>query len=100
MLIKPNVGRIAPPELGYNTHPEAVAAIIEVLREVGVKDVAIGESPIVGVDTFKAFQRAGFTEMAERYGVELIDFNSKPPVATCIYEAIVYQEPDKNEPEV
>ena len=80
ILIKPNVGRIAPPEIGYNTHPEAVAAIIETLNELGVEEIAIGESPIVSVDTFKAFHRAGFTEMAARYGVELIDFDSKPPV--------------------
>ncbi|MCF8359616.1 MAG: DUF362 domain-containing protein [Prolixibacteraceae bacterium] len=92
VLIKPNVGRIAPPELGYNTHPEAVAAIIEVLREVGVKDVAIGESPIVGVDTFKAFQRAGFTEMAARYGVELIEFNAKPPVVKTIHHPRILTE--------
>ncbi len=80
ILIKPNVGRIAPPESGYNTHPEAVAAIIETLTSLGVETIAIGESPIVGVNVFEAFKRAGFTEMAARYGIELIDFNSKPPV--------------------
>lgn len=80
ILIKPNVGRIAPPDLGYNTHPEAVAAIIETLTQLGVESIAIGESPIVGVDVFEAFKRAGFTEMAARYGIELINFNSKPPV--------------------
>ncbi|MGQ8338174.1 DUF362 domain-containing protein [Sunxiuqinia sp. A32] len=84
ILIKPNVGRIAPPESGYNTHPEAVAAIIETLNEIGVETIAIGESPIVGVDVFEAFKRAGFTEMAARYGVELIDFNSKPPIVKNI----------------
>jgi uncharacterized protein (DUF362 family) len=84
ILIKPNVGRIAPPEIGYNTHPEAVAAIIETLNELGVAEIAIGESPIVSVDTFKAFHRAGFTGMAERYGVELIDLDSKPPIVKTI----------------
>ncbi|NQU87126.1 MAG: DUF362 domain-containing protein [Mariniphaga sp.] len=84
ILIKPNVGRIAPPESGYNTHPEAVAAIIETLNKLGVETIAIGESPIVGVDVFKAFKRAGFTEMAARYDIELIDFNSKPPIVKNI----------------
>lgn len=84
ILIKPNVGRIAPPESGYNTHPESVAAIIETLNNIGVAEIAIGESPIVGVDTFEAFRRAGFTEMAARYDVELIDFNSKPPIKKAI----------------
>jgi uncharacterized protein (DUF362 family) len=92
ILIKPNVGRIAPPEVGYNTHPEAVAAIIETLNELGVAEIAIGESPIVSVDTFKAFQRAGFTEMAARYGVELIDLDSKPPVVKTIVHPRVITE--------
>ncbi|MBN1927736.1 MAG: DUF362 domain-containing protein [Prolixibacteraceae bacterium] len=92
ILIKPNVGRIAPPEYGYNTHPQAVAAIIETLREIEVEEIAIGESPIVNVDTFKAFQRAGFTEMAARYGVELIDFNSKPPVVKQINHPRILNE--------
>lgn len=80
ILIKPNVGRIAPPEAGYNTHPDAVAAIIDTLRKADVGTIAIGESPIVGVDIYEAFKRAGFTEMAAKYNVELIDFNSKPPI--------------------
>ncbi|HPR32478.1 MAG TPA: DUF362 domain-containing protein [Prolixibacteraceae bacterium] len=92
ILIKPNVGRIAPPESGYNTHPEAVAALIETLRKTGVSEIAIGESPIVGVDTFKAFQRAGFTDMAARYQVELIDFNAKPPVLKCIQKPRILTE--------
>ena len=28
ILIKPNVGRIVPPDSGYNTHPETVAVIL------------------------------------------------------------------------
>lgn len=92
ILIKPNVGRIAPPEAGYNTHPEAVAAIIEILNRLGVETIAIGESPIVGVDVFEAFKRAGFTVMAARYGVELIDFNSKPPVVKQIQNPRILSE--------
>lgn len=92
ILIKPNVGRIAPPESGYNTHPEAVAAIIETLTKLGVETIAIGESPIVGVDIFEAFKRAGFTEMAARYDVELIDFNSQKPVIKKIPDPRILTE--------
>ena len=92
ILIKPNVGRIAPAESGYNTHPEAVAAIIETLNLLGVDTIAIGESPIVGVDVFEAFKRAGFTDMAARYQVELIDFNSKPPVIKTIHNPRIIAE--------
>ncbi len=92
ILIKPNVGRIAPVDSGYNTHPEAVAAIIETLTKVGVEKIAIGESPIVGVDVFQAFKRAGFTEMAARYDIELIDFNSKPPIIKNIPHPRILKE--------
>ena len=33
VLIKPNIGRKALPEHGYNTHPLAIAAVIETVRK-------------------------------------------------------------------
>ena len=92
ILIKPNVGRIAPPDSGYNTHLETVAAIIATLNQLGVESIAIGESPIVGVDIFEAFKRAGFTDMAARYGVELIDFNAEPPIVKQIPQPRILSE--------
>jgi uncharacterized protein (DUF362 family) len=80
VLIKPNIGRKALPEHGYNTHPLAIAAVIETLRKYNPLKIAIGESPLVGIDTFEAFEKAGVTEIANKYGVELIDFDSTPPV--------------------
>ena len=58
MLLKPNVGRVAQPGSGIVTHPEVVAAAIDVFREAGA-EVAVGESPIVGVDVQEAFVAAG-----------------------------------------
>jgi len=80
VLIKPNIGRSAKPEQGYNTHPQAVAAVIEMMQKNGASEIAIGESPLVGVDTFDAFRKAGITEIADRYNVKLIDLDSVPPV--------------------
>ena len=80
VLIKPNIGRAAKPEHGYNTHPQAVAACIEVFKKAGASKIAIGESPLVGIDTFEAFKKAGITDIARQYDIELIDFDSKPPV--------------------
>lgn len=80
VLIKPNIGRKALPEHGYNTHPLAIAAVIETLRKYNPSKIAIGESPLVGIDTFEAFEKAGVTEIANMYGIELIDFDSTPPV--------------------
>ena len=84
VLIKPNVGRAAKPEHGYNTHPEAVAAVIEMVHNNGASEIAIGESPLVGIDTFEAFKKAGITDVANRYGVKMIDFDSMKPVVVNI----------------
>jgi len=80
VLIKPNIGRAARPEHGYNTHPQAVAAVIEAVRKYKPSKIAIGESPLVGINTFEAFKKAGITEIANQYGVELIDFDATQPV--------------------
>jgi len=45
VLIKPNLGRNVPPAKGITTHPDAIKATIEVLKDLGVKKIAIGESP-------------------------------------------------------
>ncbi|MBN1997321.1 DUF362 domain-containing protein [candidate division KSB1 bacterium] len=84
ILIKPNIGRVAKPEQGYNTHPLAIAGLIETLKELPVSKIAIGESPIVGLDTFKAFERGGITEIANKYNVELIDFDAVSPIIKTI----------------
>jgi uncharacterized protein (DUF362 family) len=80
VLIKPNIGRAARPEQGYNTHPQAVAGVIESIRKYGPSKITIGESPLVGVDTFEAFKKAGITEIAKQYRIELIDLDATPPI--------------------
>lgn len=77
VLIKPNIGRAAHPGQGINTDPQAVAGAIESMKDAGAARIAVGESPIVGVDTMQAFARTGIVEVAEAYGVELIDLNAK-----------------------
>jgi len=41
VLIKPNIGRIASPGKGINTHPDAIAGVIEALQESGCSKIAI-----------------------------------------------------------
>ncbi|MBN1699847.1 MAG: DUF362 domain-containing protein [Spirochaetales bacterium] len=84
VLIKPNIGRAARPGQGINTHPLAVAGAIEALQEAGVSILAVGESPIVGVDTMEAFRKAGITEITAEYKVPLLDLNEGKPVKTEI----------------
>ncbi len=83
VLLKPNAGRVAPPGSGIVTHPEVVAAAIDFFREAGA-EVAVGESPIVGVDVQEAFAAAGVTAVAGRRGCPLIDMDRRPCVEVIV----------------
>ena len=76
VLVKPNIGRAASIGRGYNTHPDAIAGVVECIQQAGAAKVAIGESPLVGIDTMEAFKKGGVTEVAKKYQVELIDLDA------------------------
>ncbi len=76
VLLKPNAGRVAPPGAGVTTHPEVVAAAIDAFCEVGA-DVAVGESPIMGVKTKEAFDVIGITSVARERDCPLIDLDAR-----------------------
>ncbi len=87
ILVKPNVGRIAPAGKGITTHPMVVGAIIDYFRNFGAI-VAVGESPIVGVDTLEAFDSSGITEIAKERNCPLIDLNVRKFVKIEVPEGI------------
>ena len=76
VLLKPNVGRVAPPGTGITTHPQVIAAAIDAFKEAGA-NVAVGESPILGVKTKEAFDAAGMTLVARERHCPLIDLNAR-----------------------
>jgi uncharacterized protein (DUF362 family) len=79
VLLKPNAGRLARAGEAVTTDPQVVAAAIDAFREVGA-DVAIGESPIVGVNTLEAFDTCGIAAVARQRQCPLIDMNERPGV--------------------
>ncbi|MBN2524468.1 MAG: DUF362 domain-containing protein [Bacteroidales bacterium] len=92
VLIKPNIGRAATVGRGYNTHPQTIAGVIEMMKEAGASNIAVGESPLVGIDTMEAFTKGGVTEVAKKYEVKLIDFDAYPPVSKSIPNGRVVSE--------
>ena len=76
VLLKPNAGRVAPPGSGVTTHAEVVAAAIDVFREAGA-DVAVGESPIAGVQVQEAFDAGGISPVAVGRRCPLIDMDRR-----------------------
>ena len=76
VLLKPNAGRVARAGSGVTTHPEVIAAAIDVFREAGA-DVAVGESPIVGVRVQEAFDTTGIAAVALQRNCPLIDMDRR-----------------------
>lgn len=76
ILIKPNlVEALAPP---VTTPVALVAALVALLKEITAASVIIGEgSGAMAYDTGHAFAELGYTDMARRYDVELVDLNNE-----------------------
>ncbi len=80
VLVKPNVGRMTGPNSGVNCSPDSVAACLDVLREAGAASIAVGESPILGVDVLAAFEACGVAEPVRARGLDLLDLDAAPPI--------------------
>jgi uncharacterized protein (DUF362 family) len=88
VLLKPNVGRVASVGSGVTTHPEVVAAAIDTFREAGA-EVAVGESPIMGVKVREAFATSGVASVAEARDCPLIDMDRRRFVKVPVPEGRV-----------
>ena len=87
VLIKPNLvswdTSITQPPYGVLTTTRIVEELIQILQEQGFKSISIGEGSVMmgnGTGTKEAFQGLGYTHLAEKYGVKLIDFNDSPSI--------------------
>jgi len=87
VLLKPNIGRNVKAGKGITTHPDVVAGAVDAFREAGA-EVAIGESPITGVDTLEAFKSSGITSIAEARDCRLIDMNARRYVLVKIADGV------------
>jgi len=58
------------------THPDAVRAVVEFLKDRGEKDIAVAEGATWGT-TPRGFRQYGYHTLAEEYGLELIDLNDQ-----------------------
>jgi uncharacterized protein (DUF362 family) len=89
VLIKPNVVAGFSPDrvpYGITTTPEVVEELITLLLEHRCDDIVIGEGPTMppefGIPSDWAFEWSGIKELAEKLGVELIDFNREEYIQT------------------
>ena len=76
VILKPNlvVGKSA--DSGATTHPETVGGIIEYLADHGYRNLTVAEGSWVGESTSRAFRKCGYSELAKRYGIKLVDLQT------------------------
>lgn len=86
--IKPNLVVAKPSASGATTDPQVVAGIIEYLRDHGCRHITIMESSWLGDSTKRAWQACGYTQLAKRYQVPLIDLKTD---ATRLLSTTKYQ---------
>lgn len=77
-IIKVNLVQAFTPESGVVVHPAIVECIVDLLHGSGVRDVTIAEASALGINTKKAFQAAGYADLAKRKNVRLLDLFDAP----------------------
>ncbi len=83
ILLKPNLLSAKPPERNITTHPILVEVIADILIENGCS-VSIGDSPGGAYRGVKrVFDETGMTELAQRKGINLINFESSGACELC-----------------
>jgi uncharacterized protein (DUF362 family) len=70
VVIKPNMGWSSTPEQGANTHPQVVAEVVRLCREVGCRRVIVCDCPIA--KSRPALERSGILAAATEAGAEVI----------------------------
>ena len=75
-FLKPNLVIAAKPRTAVVTHPVVVEALVNVLRERGLTSISIGDGPGVGLDVENVFRVTGYSKLAERLGVDLVNLNT------------------------
>ncbi|MHA2227368.1 MAG: DUF362 domain-containing protein [Candidatus Hodarchaeales archaeon] len=74
VIIKPNLVVDSPSDTGVTTDPRVVQAIVELCKRVNPSNITIAEGS-GGVNTNIAFERCGYSEIAQRCDVNLLDLN-------------------------
>ena len=77
VLLKPNLLGKALPQRAVTTHPAVFTAVSRLLREAGYAHVSYGDSPGNPTATpAHAAQTSGIAQAAEKYQIDLADFES------------------------
>ena len=77
ILIKPNLVNASPHPV--TTHVDSCETIVQYIQAYSDAEIVIGEGCGDSVlETDEVFRRRGYTKLAQKYGIELIDLNKAP----------------------
>jgi len=82
IVIKPNLTTALPSDTGLTTDPKVVETLIDLCIERDPSEIIIAEGS-GGAETDVAFERCGYSQLAEKHGVKLVDLNKSP---TCVVD--------------
>ncbi len=77
VFIKPNAGSPTRPDREACTRPEAVAALVRIVREMGAKRVVVGDHDALAASAEFCFQRIGLYACREA-GAEVVSLAKEP----------------------
>lgn len=75
VLLKPNLLGAYAPERAITTHPAVIEALIRYFLDKG-KEVWVGDSPGGSVNVEKVWQTCGYSDLAERYPIHLVNLST------------------------
>ena len=81
ILLKPNLLRGFAPEKCVTTHPNVIEAVCRVLKDLGVHQIDLSDSPAIGSLPSVA-RKAGYGNLAKRYGVRIVPLSNPVPLIT------------------
>lgn len=70
--VKPNIGWERKPETAANTNPDVVATIVRLCLDAGAKTVKVGDNPVRGQVTVKAYELSGIPAAVRELGADVV----------------------------
>ncbi len=95
VLVKPNTVNPSESGSGKVTDARVVAAVVEIVKEKNRGRIVIGEGSSVGYDfpgredSIHCMKVAGVLDVAEKYGIEVVDLNQDEQVEVKLSQAYV-----------
>ena len=91
IVLKPNILMPMDYKSGAVTNPFVIEALIDILREIGIRKIIIGEGAVVGESTDKCFKKSGVKKLAEKKKVVLLDLKKDDFIPMSVTNGKVFR---------